>query len=342
MEIAALKREIASLGKQLSLYRNREVEFLELRLKLEKLYEELKHSDGIIRKLKKAQKLTGISNQQIKKGYSNDLAGLDDLRKKLVKTEDANHPPQRQSEISDQKDVGAIETSGDDLSSDRVMPIKGNNWPFLIDSVEQVTKPSLKCSVIIPCYENQSELNTALNWLVAQSYPNNLFEVIVADDGSEIPIEISHFKSSLDIRLVRQERKGFRLAAARNLGANSATGDVLIFLDSDMIPSPDWVLNHALWHHVYPYCLTTGRRFHLDPDDIHPAPNKSLESSREFHQAMCENESGSYVGWIDKIKNDSHHCTEDSAKLASICVGGNVGVRKSLFDMAGGYNEDFN
>lgn len=90
-------------------------------------------------------------------------------------------------------------------------------------------------SVIIPYFENQSDLDALLTALEQQDYPGKV-EVIVADDGSrEAP------RVPKSVTLVRQADRGFRAAAARNLGASKASGEILAFLDGDTIPRADYL-----------------------------------------------------------------------------------------------------
>lgn len=71
-------------------------------------------------------------------------------------------------------------------------------------------------------------------------------EFIVSDDGSKENIEKflkDEFKGEkkLKVILVKQEDLGFRASRARNNGARVATGDLLIFIDSDIIMPSDFI-----------------------------------------------------------------------------------------------------
>ena len=57
-------------------------------------------------------------------------------------------------------------------------------------------------------------------------------------------LKVARFKA------VRQERRGFGLARARNAGAQAAAHDILVFLDGDVIPEAGLVAAHARWHHA--------------------------------------------------------------------------------------------
>ena len=89
-------------------------------------------------------------------------------------------------------------------------------------------------SVVIPHYNDEESLGRVVEAVRAQDYAGEV-EIIVADDGSEVPPAID------DVRVVRQQDKGFRAAAARNLGADAARGEVLAFLDADTVPEPGYL-----------------------------------------------------------------------------------------------------
>ncbi len=96
-------------------------------------------------------------------------------------------------------------------------------------------------SIIVPSYNRPNQLLVCLEALARLSYPKDRFEVIVVDDGSEPSLErvVSGFDESLDARCLRQRNSG--PAAARNLGARHAKGDILAFTDDDCAPEPGWL-----------------------------------------------------------------------------------------------------
>lgn len=89
-------------------------------------------------------------------------------------------------------------------------------------------------SIIIPVYNVEQYLNTCVQSVLAQTFTD--FELILVDDGSKdtsgaLCDELA--QSNARIRVIHQENQG--LSGARNTGINAATGDYLLFLDSD-----DW------------------------------------------------------------------------------------------------------
>lgn len=91
-------------------------------------------------------------------------------------------------------------------------------------------------SVVVPCFNGQKQLNSALSTLLNQTTPAH--EIIVVDDGSERPISVPH-----GVRLIRIDRQPeYRgSSAAKNAGAAAATGDWLAFTDDDILHMPDAV-----------------------------------------------------------------------------------------------------
>ncbi len=94
-------------------------------------------------------------------------------------------------------------------------------------------------TVVIPHLNQQDELQTCLESLDAQTLGGELFEVIVADNGSNFLPHIAN--RSFPIRLVQELEPG--PGAARNRAAAEATGDVLAFIDADCRAHCDWLKN---------------------------------------------------------------------------------------------------
>lgn len=98
----------------------------------------------------------------------------------------------------------------------------------------------MKFSVVVPIYNVEQYLEQCLESLLAQSYGD--YEVICVNDGStdgsrEI---LTAWESRMpQMRVIDRENGG--LSAARNTGLQAATGDYVLFVDSD-----DWLETSAL------------------------------------------------------------------------------------------------
>ncbi|MDO8452541.1 MAG: glycosyltransferase family 2 protein [bacterium] len=95
----------------------------------------------------------------------------------------------------------------------------------------------MKVSVIIPTYNEEKVIVNCLLSLLDQSYKD--FEIILVDDGSRDKTLhlIKAFKEKNSrIKVLSQPHNG--PGPARNLGASIATGEILVFVDSDMTFAP--------------------------------------------------------------------------------------------------------
>ena len=145
--------------------------------------------------------------------------------------------------------------------------LPGNRWDLVRTPL---VEPEV--TVIVPFYQNRRQLDLLLEGLKLQQYPAARFEVVMADDGSPEPLKISAMDAGgLRIRVVRQEDRGFRAAAARNLAARSAEGSVLCFLDQDTIPAPGYLRAITRLPAVVPEAVVVGKREHVDLTNWSPA-----------------------------------------------------------------------
>lgn len=86
-------------------------------------------------------------------------------------------------------------------------------------------------SVIIPCFNSGDRVKNAVDSAINQSYPP--LEIIVIDNGSDVPIAADAFGTNdVIVRVLRID--GNRGPAfARNVGISAARGDVIALLDPD-------------------------------------------------------------------------------------------------------------
>ncbi|MCH5296597.1 MAG: glycosyltransferase [Ruminococcus sp.] len=87
-------------------------------------------------------------------------------------------------------------------------------------------------SIIIPVYNTVKELPRCINSILEQTFSN--FEVILVDDGStDGSSQLCDELASGDSRIMCIHKKNGGASEARNTGINSATGNYLMFVDSD-------------------------------------------------------------------------------------------------------------
>jgi glycosyltransferase involved in cell wall biosynthesis len=96
-----------------------------------------------------------------------------------------------------------------------------------------------KFSVVITCYNQAAFIEEALQSAMSQPYPDK--EIIVVDDCSSDGSQAILRKYETAIRIIASPRNT-GASNARNLGAQSAAGEYLVFLDGDDLLLP-WALD---------------------------------------------------------------------------------------------------
>ena len=209
-----------------------------------------------------------------------------------------------------------------------------NDWPSdWTDPSSDPEKWTKRATVVIPAYNDESRVDVLLEVLAGQAYPSDLTEVIVVDDGSDPPLRPTA-PEGLDATTVRQERDGFGAARARNLGAEKAGGDFIVFLDSDMLPEPGWLEYHARVHHHCRWLVCVGPRTHVDRTSLDPELIRSGSSLSEIlSDAITEK-----PAWI----REKWSATDDGrigSDIWTLTSSGNLSVSREAFEVAGGFDE---
>ena len=228
--------------------------------------------------------------------------------------------------------MGIVATTGPGVG--RPTTVRYNDWTKVHTPPEEY-EPSCPVSVVVPCFEAPNELARTLAALEGQSYPGELFEVIVVDDASDPPLELP--SSPLDVRLVRQEGAGFGLARARNSGARVAAHEILVFLDGDMLAEKELLAAHARWHHSLSDALTFGMYRRVSVDGVSVSMVRGRTGSISSLLGDRASDPSPLAEYIDKA-NGLNTKRDDIFRAAS---GGNLALRKRFFDEIGGFDETF-
>ncbi|MEV8633067.1 glycosyltransferase [Streptosporangium sp. NPDC051023] len=165
----------------------------------------------------------------------------------------------------------------------RVHPARGAQPLIRLNDFGAVTPPALGAwtpsrtvSVVIPAYGSRS-LPLTLASLAAQSYPGHLMEVVVVDDGSEPALRLPEIVPE-HTRIVRSRPGGWGRAWACKTGVDVADGEVIHWLDADMVVFREQVEAQMRWHHLADYFTVLGRLkmvatwdADLGPAEVHAA-----------------------------------------------------------------------
>lgn len=209
--------------------------------------------------------------------------------------------------------------------------VPGNDYSVLDVPALGSWTPRLTVSVVVPAYGGQDKLDLVLAALARQTYPQELMEVIVVDNGSDPPLRLGTLRPELT-RLIVCSTPG--RPSARNAGLRSATGDVVFWLDSDVVLTPRAVEAHMRWHHQAPYLVVTSRlRFTPaeppTPDVIAATDDlATLFEPAEPHQ------------WLVDLLERTGGLIEDPHRAFSLHVGGATSVGVTLLRRTGPMDTD--
>lgn len=170
-------------------------------------------------------------------------------------------------------------------------------------------------SIIIPVLNRADELRRCLTSLKQLSYPQEKLQIIVVDDGSSD--ESPQVARQFGALLTPSGGVGRGPAAARNVGAVVANGEILAFIDSDCSASIGW-LDDLIPAFNDPAMAAVGGQ----------VDGMCTESSVDRYEAVMSSLS---IGNRERVGNSGH----DTFYLPSC----NLLVRRNAFKNAGGFKE---
>jgi len=138
-------------------------------------------------------------------------------------------------------------------------------------------------SVIVPTLNRQGPLADCLAALARMDYPQDRFEVVVVDDGSEVTPAalVASFRDRLNVRVLTQDRAG--PAVARNRGAAEAQYEYLAFTDDDCAPTTHWLSAMARRISNEPEKAVSGRKINALAGNIYSAASQAISDTATSH-----------------------------------------------------------
>ena len=175
----------------------------------------------------------------------------------------------------------------------------------------------MNLSVIVPAYNAEATLTALLNSLSAQSYKD--YEVVVIDDFSRD--RTSRIAMDHQCKLIALS-KNHGPAYCRNIGVKNASGEILVFTDSDCLVDNHWLANIHRCFLNNSIAAIMGRLIMM--------PSNLLGDSI----SALGFPAGGAIGF-DKIwKLDQDGFTDS----LSTC---NCAIKKNAFEKIGGFDESF-
>jgi glycosyltransferase involved in cell wall biosynthesis len=164
-------------------------------------------------------------------------------------------------------------------------------------------------SIIIPVHNGSRHLEQCLSSIARSSYRS--YEVIVVDDGStDHSAEIARRHGAIVFKLSYQSGP----AAARNVGSKQAKGNILFFVDSDVVIRKETIARLV-------------RDFDENPGVV--AIFGSYDDTPEEQ------------GFFSQYKNLQHHFIHQVSKSDAVTFWAGCGaIRKEIFDLVEGFDEE--
>ena len=218
--------------------------------------------------------------------------------------------------------------------------VPGNRWDELAVPALGAWEPTRTVSVVLPHYQAPEALHRTLASLAAQTYPRHLVELVVVDDGSEPPLELGEVIDGLTVTVLHQPDRGFGLARARDTGARAASGEVVVFLDCDMLAEPRHLEAHARWHHACDHAVTLGSRQHVEVGGL--TPGQVLAAGRDGALApLFAGTEPTTPAWLERHLERTDQLRADHDDLFRVTAGGNLGLRRQRYLDVGGFDVRF-
>jgi glycosyltransferase involved in cell wall biosynthesis len=217
-----------------------------------------------------------------------------------------------------------------------------NDWSTVAVPDLDGWRPALTVSVVIPAFQCQTTLDLTLAALSRQTYPAELLEVVVVDDGSDPPLTLPPIRPERT-KLVQAGGSGWGRANALCIGVAHSSGEILHWLDADMVAYPEHVAAQARWQHRLPYAVTLGYKRFVDPDGHGPWPAPEVVVDGWRRGAAADLFGGSegephtyverYIAQTDQLRTADHLAFR-------IHVGATAALRRELYDASGGLDPE--
>lgn len=218
--------------------------------------------------------------------------------------------------------------------------VRRNDWSSLAVPDPDGYDPTLSVSVVMPAWRPGPALGYVLAALAAQTYPEHLLEVVVVDDGNDEPLDTGPCPPGRT-RVVRVE-EGWGRASACARGVECSDGDVVLWLDADMLVQREHVAAHLRWHHVVDYAVVLGTKEFVAPDPLWqhtPEEVRALVAAGRDEEVFAGVEREPH-DWVEHMWRRTDMLTRAGVRGFRSHVGATGSVGRSLLADAGGMRTD--
>ncbi|MBN1416241.1 MAG: glycosyltransferase [Bacteroidales bacterium] len=173
----------------------------------------------------------------------------------------------------------------------------------------------MKFSLIIPTFNRPDEVTELLDSMVKQTFTD--FEVILADGSPATLVRKVADRYMNKLKLIFLYEKGLGISESRNWGVQKASGEYVIFLDSDCIAPPA-------------YLDTIDRFLQKNPAEVFGGPDAMHESFTPIQKAISYAMTSPFT--TGGIRGRKKHMGKYQPRSF------NMGVRREAFNKVGGFS----
>ena len=168
-------------------------------------------------------------------------------------------------------------------------------------------------SIVIPSYNSESTIELCLNALLHQNYAG-AYEIILVDSSIDKTPDIVR-KIFPGIKFIHLDRKTDP-GTARNMGIKAAKGEIIAFIDSDCVASPDWLEKIEDAHRRFAVAAIGG--------SVRPAnPPQDIVG---------------WAGYIAEFREFLPELPEREVKHIPTC---NISYKRRVFEQYGGFKGEY-
>lgn len=213
--------------------------------------------------------------------------------------------------------------------------VRGNDWRTLEVAPIGGWTPTQSISVVMPAW-NPTQLGPVLAALAGQSYPEELVEVVVVDDGNPTPVELPGIRPART-RVVRVE-EGWGRANAIQTGVEATDGEIVMWLDDDMLVFGHHLEAHARWHHVIDHAVVLGTKRFVDPE-VGLSPDEVRARVADGSIATLHDwDSAVPHGWVEELWAETDDLATGGFGGFRGVVGATVSMSRAMARATGGLN----
>ncbi|MGE6575986.1 glycosyltransferase [Paenibacillus xylanexedens] len=196
-------------------------------------------------------------------------------------------------------------------------------------------------SIVINTKNRPERLGITLQALCRQDIDKSLYEVVIIDDGSSINLSkiIEDARRKMNVNFIRQESLGY--TTARNKGIAASSGELILFMDDDVIVNKDFLNYHIESHRESRDIVAVGDRYNSYIGDLNATNSKEIIDnalSGRFETLMKKSRVDYYAKQTFRIFDQS----PSGDPIPWVCfVTRNVSVRKEHLLHVGGFDTGF-